>query len=197
MKTFLSPKPVPAEPPAKPLPEPQPTVPVTWALLVDLLDYSKLLTPEVKKTLKAGGAEFEKSFARLDAFSHTEAKREFRRMLEAAIAGDSDAKNVPTRESIADRNANIRRVIKTQTAEISAKYCAIAADVLEKSLDHLPAFVENLMKQEAAVSAIVPRLGPSPLRQLCDKLPDYIKFHVAQLRDTRGAMINPSQLFNV
>ena len=192
MKTFLDPKE--SQPtPVKPLPIPEPAVSPNWGMACNLFRFAGV-HQAIEKPLRALKKEYDAEVAKLNGLSYEDARAEFAANVQAVLDGKrTHSEFLPTKEQLKERNSLARRVIKARAAAVSQKAEVIAADAYEEALKKMPEFRKQLLDAQAALTPGV-QLGKSPAEVVLDKLPAFIRVHIAKLREDTGCMRDPLSL---
>lgn len=191
LKEILNPQ------PAEPLPKPQPLVePGAYvqprpALLKQVLVFAGLPDKATLAKLEKLADAWEAELGKMKGFGHDDGRAEFKRLMRDALDGKTAADKVPRWEDVKRRNQIVRAQCRAKASKISREAALIVADVYEKALEAVPAYVAHLLSNEAALFAGASGLPDSPLKKLCDKLPEFIKFHISKLHDRDYCLCNP------
>jgi hypothetical protein len=192
MKEIFNPTKVDPVPPVQRV-EPTPGIAPSWALVVAALKSVGLPDAKTRATLDKLGEKFTAELSKMRGYSHDDARREFKRLVHAALDSNTVPENLPASDELIRRNSLFRQVCRSRASAVSREGCLLAADVLEKALAQLPKFTGELLAAESALHQGITLTG-SPLKKLCDELPAFFKLHIANLRGNPTPMVNPSQL---
>lgn len=161
------------------------------AMLVEVLRFAGLPNKDTISKLEKLHDKWKAELAAMKGFGYDDALREYRANIRDALDGKLDAKTLPTKSDLIQRNSDVRKIAKGRAAVISKEACLIAADVYEAALKRLPEYTAKLLESERAIFSGSSNLGKSPLQYLCDQMPDFFATHIAKLRDRDYAMSDP------
>lgn len=163
-------------------------------MLVEVLKFAGL--PD-KATLSKLDKLHDKWQSELDAmkgYSYDDALREYRANVRAALDGNFDAKTLPLKSDLIQRNSDVRKIARGRATVISKEACLIAADVYEAGLKKLPEYTARLMASERAIFNTGQSLGKSPLEYLCEQMPSFFEVHIKKLRENQYPLMNPKTI---